>query len=107
MYKCTLVRLASLHKNIRTSEVEGVCLNLPKVGESFIVVAPKFVKWADHRIVYTTIIENIECEENGWTTFHTINSVYKVKVDPTKIVGRNELKLIAFLAILEHELLRG
>ena len=73
-----------LHKvlggvNVRTNSTEGKCNNLPKIGESFMLIAPPLVEGSIARYVTTSEVKEIIPDKNGMI-IKTLNSTYKVEV---------------------------
>lgn len=59
MHRVRLVRLESTHNNMRTDEIIGECIALPKEGERFIMTAPPLKTPHGHREIVTTPVLHV------------------------------------------------
>lgn len=75
MYKVKLVKLTLNHNNLRTTEVEGHCENLPELGKSFIMDAPP-LESGDIRIIATSEVMLRWKSSPNIIHFNTMNSQY-------------------------------
>ena len=88
--KCRLTRLNSVHRNLRTDEVVGICPFKPRVGVPFMLSGKPLNPNAHVRLVETTkIIKATPSEEGKVIEFETENSVYKWEhlIDPDSSAG--------------------
>lgn len=76
-YLVRLTKIRSNHKNLRTDEIEGVTLDLPKEGKYFQMFG-KGLEFGT-RAITTTTIKKVE-QMGSEYLFHTLNSTYKLEV---------------------------
>ena len=77
MLEVILTRLDSIHKNLRTDEVQGKTPNLPKVGQNFILLGEGLNPGTSGRIIRTTPVKEVRLHvEEGSLEFWTSNSHY-------------------------------
>jgi len=80
MLAVRLVRIASNHQNLRTSEIIGKTTHIPQVGENFLMFAPP-LESGSFRTVCTTEVKTCEYDEaKRKFSFTTLNSTYEVFV---------------------------
>ena len=78
-HKVKLTKIESNHNNLRTDIIEGITLELPEVGKSFVLAGKPLTPGTDIRLVTTTEIKNVEKIDNEYK-FKTLNSTYKLEV---------------------------
>lgn len=73
-----LKKIESSHNNLRTSEMEGVFSEFPKIGESFQIFG-KGLK-IGNRLIYTSPIKEILESDDNSITFKTHYSKYHLSL---------------------------
>ena len=74
---CRLTRINSVHRNLRTDEVEGDCFGRPVEGVPFNMTGAPLDPDSTIRIVQTTdVIETISSQDGLSIEFKTQNSTY-------------------------------
>ena len=76
MHHVQLTSLASNHSRLRGDEVEGYCIELPEVGQPFIMFSKSLVSDLNVRLIQTSTVT--EVKEDG--TFKTKNSTYLLEL---------------------------
>lgn len=80
MKKVKLTQLYSNHDNVRTKEVVGEPIHLPKIGERFVMLASPLDPNKSIRVLSTSRIIRLDKTENIFT-IETENSVYQIEFD--------------------------
>ena len=75
--KVKLLKLQSTHNNLRTNEIDGECIDLPEIGQSFILLGEALNPDAKVRAIRTTPVQELKKEGNVMT-FKTLNSIYEL-----------------------------
>lgn len=78
--KVRLTKIESTHSNLRTDLIEGKCIDLPEIGESFFVVAPPLDPTKDFRMVNTSEVKELTTLPDGKILFKTANSTYEIEI---------------------------
>ena len=76
--KCVLTRLKSTHSKLRTDVIEGNTEELPKLGNSFYLIA-KGLAEGTTRYVSTTPVNKISPDGPNSMIFETKNTTYKLE----------------------------
>lgn len=79
MKPCKLTKLVSLHQNLRSDEIVGGCLEVPRKGKMFTLFAKPLVRQADLRVITTTEVTKIARKGKVYE-FQTVNSIYKLEL---------------------------
>lgn len=79
-YNVILTKIESNHSNLRTNDIVGQTLYLPKVGQSFHLVGESLTPGLTHRIINTTEIKEVEKTGEMTYIFKTQNSTYGLAV---------------------------
>ena len=80
MHKVKLEKVESSHNNLRTNSVTGVCIELPIVGKSFMLMSDEVLTAsATVRVINTSIVKDVLKCANGDLSFTTENSTYLLK----------------------------
>ena len=79
-YKVVLKKIQSNHNNLRTNEVEGYTLTLPKTGISLVLTGESLTPGMTARLVHTTEIKEVEKTSDKEFVFKTQNSTYQLTV---------------------------
>jgi len=77
--KAILTRVASNHKNLRTTEIMGVYSKLPTVGEAFTLLGQGLTPNTIRTVITTAVSQVIKITDYEYK-FTTHNSVYKLKI---------------------------
>jgi len=75
-----LIKIESIHNNVRTDEMEGYCLDLPQLGKSFRIISlggGLSVPSSD-RMISTTSVNKMELIDDYTVEFRTKNSTYRL-----------------------------
>lgn len=80
MISVKLIRLASNHSNLRTSEIIGETVELPSEGKEFVLFGEPIDITKDIRIVHTTPIQTVEKLHEKLYQFTTANSTYRLEL---------------------------
>lgn len=78
-HRVTLTKLESDHNNLRTSVIEGTCQAMPRVNESFRMLAEALEISAGVRIIVTSRVKKVTKKEGSYI-FETQNSRYMLAV---------------------------
>lgn len=78
MYKVRFKKIRNNHNRMRTDVVEGITHELPKVGESFVMLSEGLEFGT--RMVNTSPVQNIETIDNKHQLFTESGSLYEVEV---------------------------
>ena len=79
-YKVLLKKIESNHNNLRTNEVEGYTLTLPKEGTSLVLTGESLTPGMTARLVHTTEIKEVQKTNEKEFLFKTQNSTYQLTV---------------------------
>lgn len=79
MHTVTLKKVTGGH-NVRTDITIGQCEHLPKIGESFSIVAEPLVEGSIARFVTTSDVQEIIPTDTGMI-IKTLNSTYSVEIE--------------------------
>jgi hypothetical protein len=77
-----LFKVESTHNNIRTDEIVGDFMELPKIGYGFVMYAPPLDPEYVSRVLRTTPVKSIE-PGDGHILFKTMNSTYRLVTNAT------------------------
>lgn len=79
-----LTKLQSTHNRLRTDDVVGEYIALPKVGERFSFVGesldPEIQALGGARLIQTSTVVNVSKDDNGHYVIETANSTYRLEV---------------------------
>jgi hypothetical protein len=79
MYDVILKKVSG-GNNVRTDVVIGSCVDYPKIGEEFLMLAESLDRTKDLRIVRTTSVKSIT-EQDKSLLIETQNSTYKLEIN--------------------------
>ena len=67
-------------ERVRTDEVVGTSEQYPKVGDSFVIMAPSLYKFGSFRVVSTSPVEQISNGPGDTVIIKTANSIYSLDI---------------------------
>ena len=104
MHKVKLIRVESNHTRLRTADVEGYCLRLPKPGKTFRLFStaldevlkdnPKAFRW----VRTSEVVSARRNKKTGEVLFSTLNSVYRLER-----LGEEDVDLPPFTKMMLEE----
>ena len=79
-YRVKLTKMSKNENALRTEEVDGYCVDLPEMKQSFRMLADPLDPKMDVRKVYTSDVQAYSIKSSSVIEFWTLNSKYRLDI---------------------------